>query len=156
MRMHNPPHPGEVPKAGALPELGLTVGQFAEHLGVSRPHLSRVLQLPRMLIAALFLFAAGTIHAEMDGHSLLKFQLEAEAYNADPASANRYRAGLFYGYIQGVLDALNKRSVCFTDCRCELEVVIGKHYQQHPEDLDKPAGPVLARLFERQYPCISQ
>ncbi len=43
MRMHNPPHPGEILKEDVLPELGLTVGQLAEHLGVSRPHLSRVL-----------------------------------------------------------------------------------------------------------------
>ena len=37
------PHPGEILKEDVLPELGLTVGQLAEHLGVSRPHLSRVL-----------------------------------------------------------------------------------------------------------------
>jgi len=43
MRMHNPPHPGEILKEEVLPELGLTVGQLAEHLGVSRPHLSRAL-----------------------------------------------------------------------------------------------------------------
>lgn len=43
MRMHNPPHPGEILKEDVLPELGLTVGQFAAHLGVSRPHLSKVL-----------------------------------------------------------------------------------------------------------------
>jgi antitoxin HigA-1 len=43
MRMHNPPHPGEILKEDVLPELGLTVGEFAAHLGVSRPHLSKVL-----------------------------------------------------------------------------------------------------------------
>jgi addiction module HigA family antidote len=43
MRMHNPPHPGAILKEDVLPELGLTVGQFAAHLGVSRPHLSKVL-----------------------------------------------------------------------------------------------------------------
>lgn len=43
MRMHNPPHPGEILKEDVLPELGLTMGQFAAHLGVSRPHLSKVL-----------------------------------------------------------------------------------------------------------------
>jgi addiction module HigA family antidote len=30
-------------KEDVLPELGLTVGELAAHLGVSRPHLSRVL-----------------------------------------------------------------------------------------------------------------
>lgn len=43
MRMHNPPHPGEILKEDVLPDLGLTVGQLAAHLGVSRPHLSKVL-----------------------------------------------------------------------------------------------------------------
>jgi addiction module HigA family antidote len=43
MRMHNPPHPGEILKEDVLPEIGLTVGQFAAHLGVSRPHFSKVL-----------------------------------------------------------------------------------------------------------------
>jgi addiction module HigA family antidote len=43
MRMHNPPHPGEILKEDVLPELGLTVGDFAAHLGVSRPHLSKLL-----------------------------------------------------------------------------------------------------------------
>lgn len=43
MRMHNPPHPGEILKEDVLQELGLTVGEFAAHLGVSRPHLSKVL-----------------------------------------------------------------------------------------------------------------
>ena len=41
--MHNLPHPGEILKEDVLPELGLTVGQLAAHLGVSRPRLSRVL-----------------------------------------------------------------------------------------------------------------
>jgi len=52
-----------------------------------------------------------------------------------------------------VLEALNYRSVCFSDCRCELETLISQHYLQHPEDMDKPAGPVLTRLFEQHYPC---
>jgi antitoxin HigA-1 len=43
MRMHNPPHFGEIIKQDVLLELGLTVGDFAAHLGVSRPHLSKIL-----------------------------------------------------------------------------------------------------------------
>jgi len=112
--------------------------------------------LPRILFAALLFFASGALHAEVDGHSLLKFQREAEAFNAEQTGANRYRAGFFYGYINGVLEALNNRSVCFSDCRCELETLISQHYQLYPEDLDKPAGPVLSRLFEQHYPCKTQ
>lgn len=40
-RMHDPAHPGEVLRE-FLPE-GMTVGEVATRLGVSRPHLSRLL-----------------------------------------------------------------------------------------------------------------
>lgn len=42
-QMHNPPHPGEILKQDVLPELGLSVTAAAEHLGMSRVALSRVL-----------------------------------------------------------------------------------------------------------------
>ena len=43
MRMHNPPHPGEVLKALCLEPLGLSVTEAAEALGVSRKTLSSIL-----------------------------------------------------------------------------------------------------------------
>ena len=43
MNMHSPPHPGEILKEDVLSELGRTVGEFAAHLGISRPHLSKIL-----------------------------------------------------------------------------------------------------------------
>jgi addiction module HigA family antidote len=42
-RMHNPPHPGEVLRDGVFANTGLTVSDFARHLGVTRVALSRVL-----------------------------------------------------------------------------------------------------------------
>ncbi|MCL4185636.1 MAG: HigA family addiction module antidote protein [Burkholderiaceae bacterium] len=42
MDMHNPAHPGEL-LAGWLVDLEVTVTAFAEHVGISRPMLSRVL-----------------------------------------------------------------------------------------------------------------
>ena len=42
MRMHNPPHPGEVLKALCLEPLGLTVTDAAKALGVSRKTLSSI------------------------------------------------------------------------------------------------------------------
>ncbi|WP_250532461.1 HigA family addiction module antitoxin, partial [Caballeronia sp. ATUFL_F1_KS39] len=42
-QMFNPPHPGETLREDILPELGLTVTQAAEQLGVTRVALSRVL-----------------------------------------------------------------------------------------------------------------
>ncbi|PYO03222.1 MAG: addiction module antidote protein, HigA family [Candidatus Rokuibacteriota bacterium] len=43
MRMHNPPHPGEIIKTLCLEPLGLTVTQAAKALGVSRKTLSAIL-----------------------------------------------------------------------------------------------------------------
>ncbi|MEZ5558646.1 MAG: HigA family addiction module antitoxin [Pseudomonadales bacterium] len=43
MRMHNPPHPGEVLRELCLDPLGLTVTDAAEALGVSRKTLSAIL-----------------------------------------------------------------------------------------------------------------
>jgi len=43
MRMHNPPHPGEVLKELCLEPLDLTVTDAAEALGVSRKTLSSIL-----------------------------------------------------------------------------------------------------------------
>jgi addiction module HigA family antidote len=42
MRMHNPPHPGEIIKTLCLQPLGVTVTQAAEALGVSRKTLSAI------------------------------------------------------------------------------------------------------------------
>ena len=43
MPMFNPPHPGEILKEDVMPEIGFTVGNFAAHLGISRPHFSKIL-----------------------------------------------------------------------------------------------------------------
>ena len=43
MRMHNPPHPGEILRELCLEPLGLTVTDAAAALGVSRKTLSAIL-----------------------------------------------------------------------------------------------------------------
>ena len=43
MRMHSPPHPGQIVKVLCLEPLGVTVTQAAEALGVSRKTLSAIL-----------------------------------------------------------------------------------------------------------------
>ena len=42
-RMYNPPHPGEILREDVLPELGITVTDAAEQLGVARVTLSRMI-----------------------------------------------------------------------------------------------------------------
>src|SRR3546814_10356664 len=41
--MHNPPHPGESIRDLCIEPPGMTIGAAAEHLGVSRKHLSAVI-----------------------------------------------------------------------------------------------------------------
>ena len=43
MKMHNPPHPGEILKGLCLDPLGITVTEAAKALGVSRKTLSAIL-----------------------------------------------------------------------------------------------------------------
>jgi len=43
MRMHNPPHPGQIIRSLCLEPLGLTVTDAAEGLGISRKTLSAIL-----------------------------------------------------------------------------------------------------------------
>jgi antitoxin HigA-1 len=43
MRMHNPPHPGEIIKSLCLEPLGLSVTEAAKALGISRKTLSSIL-----------------------------------------------------------------------------------------------------------------
>lgn len=43
MAMHNPPHPGEIIREDCLKPLGLTVGEAAQGLGISRKHMSDIL-----------------------------------------------------------------------------------------------------------------
>lgn len=43
MRMHNPPHPGEIIKSLCLAPLGVTVTEAAKALGISRKTLSAIL-----------------------------------------------------------------------------------------------------------------
>lgn len=43
MRMHDPPHPGEILRELCLEPLGLSIRQAAEALGVSRSALSKLL-----------------------------------------------------------------------------------------------------------------
>lgn len=43
MRMHNPPHPGEIIRTLCLEPLGITVTEAAKALGVSRKTISAIL-----------------------------------------------------------------------------------------------------------------
>ena len=68
MKMHNPPHPGEVLRELCLKPLGLTVTEAASALGVSRKTLSGILN------------GRAGISAEMAVRLSLAFETTAESW----------------------------------------------------------------------------
>lgn len=91
--------------------------------------------------------------AQMDSARLGDFRGEAQAFNQQDPFANAYRAGHYNGYLAGVLDALQGRSVCFRECVCELDKLVGRHLADHPELRSRPAIEWLAPLLEARFPC---
>lgn len=81
MNMHNPPHPGEILKEDVLPELGLSVTQAANQLGVSRVTLSRVINGKAAISADMALRLAAWLKPSAE--SWLRMQL---SYDLDQAS----------------------------------------------------------------------
>ena len=67
MKMHNPPPPCDILREDVLPELGMTISEFARHLGYSREAMSRTLhgKTPITVQMALRLEQAGISTAEM-------------------------------------------------------------------------------------------
>ncbi|MDO4642507.1 MAG: HigA family addiction module antitoxin [Cardiobacteriaceae bacterium] len=67
MKMHNPPPPCDILREDVLPELGMSVTDFARHLGYSREAMSRTLhgKTPITAKLALRLEQAGISTAEM-------------------------------------------------------------------------------------------
>ena len=68
MKMHNPPHPGEILRELCLEPLGLTVTEAAKALGVSRKTLSTILN------------GRGGISPEMAVRLSLAFSTTAESW----------------------------------------------------------------------------
>lgn len=91
--------------------------------------------------------------AQMDSRQFREFRQEAEAFDRQDPFANAYRAGRYNGYLAGVLDTLQGRSVCFRECLCELDRVIGQHLADHPELNDGPTIEWLVPLLESRFPC---
>jgi hypothetical protein len=108
----------------------------------------------RGLAASLLLFlAASPVAAQVGSDQLQQFRQEAEAFNRQDPFANAYRAGHYNGYLAGVLDALQGRSVCFKECICELDKMVERHLADHPEAKDRPVTEWLVPLMESRFPC---
>jgi addiction module HigA family antidote len=89
MKMHNPPHPGEVLKGLCLDPLGVTVTEAARSLGVSRKTLSAILNgragiSPEMAVRLSIAF-------DTSAESWLNQQLQYDLWHAEK---NRKRLGV--------------------------------------------------------------
>ena len=80
MKMHNPPHPGEVLKSICLEPLGLTVTGAAEALGVSRRTLSAIVN------------GGSGINPEMAVRLSLAFDTTAESWLAQQLQYDLWQA----------------------------------------------------------------
>ena len=110
--------------------------------------------MARQLVALLLIFLATLpVAAQMDSAQLKQFRQEAEAFNRQDPFANAYRAGRYNGYLAGVLDTLQGRSVCFRECICELDKMVERHLADHPETNDRPVIEWLVPLMESRFPC---
>jgi addiction module HigA family antidote len=81
MKMHNPPHPGEVLRVLCLDPLGLTVTEAARSLGVSRKTLSSIVNgrggiSPEMAIRLSIAF-------DTSAESWLNQQLQYDLWHAE-------------------------------------------------------------------------
>ncbi len=83
-RMHNPPHPGEIIKEDILPELGLTVTQAAQQLGVSRVTLSRMINGNAAISAEMAIRLAQWLGGNAE--TWLKAQLQYDLWHAVQSS----------------------------------------------------------------------
>jgi hypothetical protein len=70
-------------------------------------------------------------------------------------SDDQLQLGVCLGYIQGVADTLEaQRAACLPRIGVrELRVVVVKSLQDKPDDLSRPAIPLLARILRDTYRC---
>lgn len=94
-RMHNPPHPGEMLKEDVLPELGLTVTEAAEQLGVSRVALSRVINGRAAISAELAIRLAQWLGGSAE--IWLRAQLQHDLWNAEQKTKAKVKPAIRHG-----------------------------------------------------------
>jgi len=110
--------------------------------------------LPRQLIAlSLLCLVALPVVAQRDTQQLRDFRNESEAFNRQDPFANAFRAGHYNGYVAGILDTLQGRSVCFKECVCEIDKLVGQYLEDNPKSQERPAIEWLVPLLESRYPC---
>jgi len=81
--MYNPPHPGEILR-DALDGLGMTIGAFAAHIGMSRSAVQRVLSL-KAGISAEMSMRLGEAFGQNQPDLWLLMQMDYDVWRASQA-----------------------------------------------------------------------
>ncbi len=110
MKMHNPPHPGEVLKELCIEPLDLTITDAAKALGVSRKTLSAILNgragiSPEMAIRLSKAFGTSA-------ESWLNQQMQYDLWQAEQASGNIEVKPLFYSWPDSRTNCSQDKDFC--------------------------------------------
>lgn len=98
-------------------------------------------------------FASSSMAQQIDTRQFAQFLQEADSFNKDDPTANLYRAGIYKGYIFGIIDMLQAQKACSPGCTCELEKALGQHLVDHPELQGLPAIKWLPAWLESRFSC---
>ena len=88
-RIHDPAHPGAILKEDIFPELGLSVTEAAEQLGVSRVALSRVVNGRAAISAELAIRLAQWLGGKAE--TWLQGQLQYDLWHAEQRSTAKVK-----------------------------------------------------------------
>jgi hypothetical protein len=81
------------------------------------------------------------------------FRREADAFNLQDPFANAYRAGHYNGYVAGIIDSQQGKSICFRDCPCVISQLVERHLKEIPQDANRHPTEWLTPLLQSRYPC---
>ena len=110
------------------------------------------------IVLMLFIYSSAAWTTEEIGLEILDTCLsEHKAMQGDPISSVRY--GLCLGYLKGVADSLNGRTVCLpanmdtVQLTQELKFIFLDYVKGHQEQLNLPAKHTVVPAIQQAFPC---
>lgn len=103
-----------------------------------------------LLAVALILTTNVAIAGFTDGNELYQWLLEDENPNG-----SMFKAGLFKGYVGGVVDLGNGVLFCTTTgvTRGQFTAVAAKYLRNNPEKWNKSADSIVVEAMKEAFPC---
>ena len=106
----------------------------------------------RYIAAMLFLatFSGPAVASSTDGNELHQWQKADEDLSISP-----YKAGLYMGFIVGIVDLGNGSLFCAYPnvSREQSGAVVTKYLKAHPEQWNEPAAGIVVRAMREAFPC---